>query len=251
MSAEFHCPFCGNEALIEVFDIWTDHSFLMETCCEGLNEAVNEELAEDAQASRGRSGSPWIRAKIEQAIGRPLRRVADDDGHLILDYALDVRPVKLSEAKDFVRKHHAHVKPPAGWKFGASIWNGGSTQIGVIMVGRPVSRMLDQKGDTLEVNRLCLNRDLPDPLRWNACSQLYAWAAREAEKRGYGRIITYLRDDEDGVSVKAAGWVAEHKSAGGSWDRKDRGRASENTVPKIRWAKSLKPKVRMPLLKAA
>ena len=120
------------------------------------------------------------------------------------------------------------------------------------MVGRPVSRILDQRGDTLEVNRLCLNRDLPDPLRWNACSQLYAWAARQTEARGYDRVITYIRNDEPGTSLKAAGWIAEAETAGGTRTRTKRQRSEHNTVPKVRWGKKLRPRTpRTQLLKAA
>jgi len=237
------CPFCGETEVLEVFDIFSDRSVMFETCCEMLHESVSIELSEAALEPRARSGPKWVRKLVEDAVGIPLRRLADHDGHLILDYSLEIRPVAQLDAKTFIREHHEHCsKPPAGWKFGAAIWNG-NLQIGVMMVGRPVSRMIDQKKDTLEVNRLCLNRGLPDPLRWNACSQLYSYAAREAEARGYGHIITYLRDDEDGTSVKAAGWVAETDSAGGDWAREGRPRESQNTGRKIRWGKKLKPRI--------
>lgn len=239
--ADETCLFCGEPVVLELFEVWTDHSFMIETCCEGMHEAVNWEMAEDANESRHRSGAGWIRSLIEKSIGRPMRRIADNDGQLLLDFTLDIQPVVFSEAAEFVEKHHAHCPRPVGWKFGASIWNG-HTQIGVVMVGRPVSRLIDQVGDTLEVNRLCLDRTLPDPLRWNACSQLYAWAARETASRGYSRIITYIREDEPGTSLKAAGWDIEAQSAGGSRARKNRPRKEHNKVPKVRWGKRLRPR---------
>lgn len=252
MSAGETCLFCGGEQTLEVSDIFTDRSVMFETCCEGLHEAVSMELSDAALAARARSGPKWVRQLVEDAIGQPLRRLADHNGHLILDYALDIREVEQRDAKAFVFQHHEHCrKPPAGWKFGAAIWNY-DIQIGVVMVGRPVSRMIDRNKDTLEVNRLCLNRDLPDPLRWNACSQLYSWSAREAEARGYSHIITYLREDEDGVSVKAAGWLPETTSSGGDWGRNERPRDSQNTGRKIRWGKTLKPRIkRAPMARAA
>ena len=70
---------------------------------------------------------------------------------------------------------------------------------GVAIVGRPVSRYLDD-GKTLEVNRLCTDGTK------NACSFLYAAAARAARAMGYQRIITYTLDTEGGASLRAAGW---------------------------------------------
>lgn len=61
----------------------------------------------------------------------------------------------------------------------------------VAIVGRPVSRYLDD-GFTLEVNRLC-----SDGAK-NACSILYAAAARAARAMGYRKIITYTLDTESG-----------------------------------------------------
>ena len=57
----------------------------------------------------------------------------------------------------------------------------------------------------VEVNRLCLTTAIAPELAWNGCSQLYGWAAREARKRGFEKIITYTLESESGVSLKAAG----------------------------------------------
>lgn len=70
---------------------------------------------------------------------------------------------------------------------------------GVAIVGRPVSRYLDD-GLTLEVNRLCTDGTK------NACSFLYGAAARAAKVLGYHRIVTYILDTESGVSLRASGW---------------------------------------------
>ena len=34
------CLFCGDPESVELFEVWTDHSFMLETCCEGLCEPL-------------------------------------------------------------------------------------------------------------------------------------------------------------------------------------------------------------------
>lgn len=92
-------------------------------------------------------------------------------------------PVSLSQANDFVEQHHRHHKPVRGHKFSIGCITDGRLAA-VAIVGRPVSRHLDD-GFTLEVNRLCSDGTK------NACSFLYAAAARAAKELGYRKIITY------------------------------------------------------------
>lgn len=78
-----------------------------------------------------------------------------------------------------------------------------------------MSRHLDD-GFTLEVNRLC-----SDGTR-NACSFLYAAAARAAKELGYRKIITYTLDTENGASLRAAGWTNAGIAGGKVWTGKRR-----------------------------
>lgn len=82
--------------------------------------------------------------------------------------------------------------------------------VGVVIVGRPVSRHLDN-GVTLEVTRLCTDGTK------NACSMLYGAAARAAKAMGYKKIITYILESESGVSLKAAGWQCFGITGGKQW----------------------------------
>ena len=66
---------------------------------------------------------------------------------------LKLVPVSLKEANTFVAEHHRHHKPVTGHKFSLGCTQEGQL-VGVAIVGRPVSRYLDD-GMTLEVNRLC------------------------------------------------------------------------------------------------
>ena len=90
---------------------------------------------------------------------------------------LTLIPVSLAQANEFVRQHHRHHKPVAGHKFSIGCSENGRL-CAVAIVGRPVSRYLDD-GFTLEVNRLCSDGTK------NACSILYAAAARAARAMGY------------------------------------------------------------------
>lgn len=85
---------------------------------------------------------------------------------------LELVPVTLAEANAFVKLHHRHHQPVIGHKFSIGLSDGEAIR-GIVIVGRPVSRHLDN-GLTLEVNRCCT-----DGIR-NGCSKLYRAAWRVA-----------------------------------------------------------------------
>ena len=127
---------------------------------------------------------------------------------------LTVKPMSLADANGFVAEHHRHHKPVRGHKFSLGCMANGHLA-GVAIVGRPVSRYLDD-GLTLEVNRLCTDGTK------NACSFLYGAAARAAKVLGYHRIITYILDTESGVSLRASGWRCAGLAGGREWTGKRR-----------------------------
>ena len=128
------------------------------------------------------------------------------------------RPIGWREAKAFVEATHRHHFSPQGWKFGAAAEKDGRT-VGVVMVGRPVSRMLAEKEPhTCEVIRLST-----DGTR-NACSFLYGVARRAAFELGWTRVITYILESEPGTSLRAAGWNFVRMAGGGEWTRPSRQR---------------------------
>lgn len=142
--------------------------------------------------------------------------------------SLRVIPCTLRAARAYVAQHHRHHRAPQGglWALAAS---DGVTVRGVAIVGRPVSRALDD-GATAEVTRLCT-----DGAR-NACSLLYAAARRAARALGYQRLITYTLPSEGGASLRAAGWRLDAETRGGRWSRGARARADDHpTERKLRW----------------
>lgn len=123
------------------------------------------------------------------------------------------------------------------WRFHNAVFNG-TTLIGVAVVGNPVAPALMRRG-ILEVNRLCVRRDTPAALRWNAASMLYGWCAREAERRGWQKIITYTRADEPGTSLEASGWKREATVRGRGWHNSRRRRSNRNSwIDKVRWSRT-------------
>ncbi len=123
-------------------------------------------------------------------------------------------PVSLKSANAFVSAFHRHHKPVTGHKFSIGCEENGKL-VGVVIVGRPVSRYLDD-GFTLEVTRLCTTGER------NTCSMLYSAAARAAKAMGYRKIITYTLDTENGASIRAAGWTCTGLAGGIRWTGKRR-----------------------------
>jgi len=230
------CLLCGAPFELELLDLYDDHHFTFTACCEAAYEWGVDLLN---YGSKDEKLAMMRFLGVEEFAGAELRRVADDGlGVLVLDYKLHIRPIARDKARAFVAEHHTHNKPTVSWRYGAAIYNAG-TLMGVAMCGRPVARMLDGK-TIVEVNRVCVRRDVPDVYRWNACSMLYGWSAREAKRRGFAKIITYTLESEPAVTMRAVGWKAAARTKGGSWNRPGRARSdTAPTVPKIRWERAL------------
>jgi len=135
---------------------------------------------------------------------------------------MDAIPIPLGEANDFVKVHHRHHRAVVGHKFSIAAIHDDKI-VGVVIIGRPVSRRRDD-GLTLEVSRLCT-----DGTR-NACSFLYGRAARAAFALGYKRIGTYIRFDEDGYSLRGAGWRLVAATPGRSWSVPSRPRVDKTKL---------------------
>ena len=132
------CMFCGEAEVVDLMEVWHGHEFMLDTCCEALHESILDDMRDDPKYS----AQLLRRLGVEVVMGAQLRRVAACVEGYRLDCKLEIRPIEQAGAKLFVREHHRHCKPPAGWRFGAGIWNAW-TLIGVVMVGRPVARGFD------------------------------------------------------------------------------------------------------------
>jgi hypothetical protein len=134
---------------------------------------------------------------------------------------LELQPITIREAQEFIAKHHRHHPPPVGAKFAVGVSCDG-TLAGVATIGRPVARMLDD-GWTLEVTRVCTLNGFK-----NAASMLYAAAWRASRAMGYKRLISYILKTEEGTSLVAAGYKEIGVAGGGSWNRGERARIDKH-----------------------
>lgn len=144
-----------------------------------------------------------------------------------------VVPLTLKQANGLISELHRHHKPVVGHRFSIGAESDGKL-VAAVVVGRPVSREVDQYR-VAEVTRL-----VTDGTR-NACSLLYAAAARAAQAMGFDLIQTYILESEPGTSLKASGWLLVGTTRGGTgmtrlaaardertspWDRSRGGRRS-------------------------
>ena len=144
---------------------------------------------------------------------------------------LHIVPIGLRSANQFVSQHHRHHGPTAGHKFSIGVANSDGALCGAAIAGRPVARMLDD-GRHLEVLRVCTDGTA------NACSMLYAAVRRTALAMGYkpDNVLTYTLRDESGASLRAAGWIRDGMTSGGSWGRPSRTRTDRHPIDaKVRW----------------
>lgn len=243
------CPFCGEPFRLEVADVHLEaRAFALDGCCSAAVEDSLAWLAEPA----GSPDAPDRRdvcAFFRRELGVTLRAVHLDaalglrfgGGGLVLDFGLESCAVTLAQAKAYVRAHHRHAdRPPAGWRWGHGLRNGPDL-VALAMVGRPSARALDA-ATTVEVTRLVVDEGV-GRLAWCACSSLYAAAAREAQRRGFERVVTYTLEGELGTSLRAAGWEPDRHvpAARRGWDRPSRPRPGSRPSPaKVRWQRRLR-----------
>ena len=139
------------------------------------------------------------------------RPVQPEGAGSIPDSPLRIVSIELKELNLLVAKFHRHHKPVQGHRFSIGVECGGQL-VGACSVGRPTARLTDQR-KTLEVTRL-----VTDGTK-NACSILYAAAARAGKALGYEKIQTFILESELGASLRAAGWQFDGESGGGDWNR--------------------------------
>ena len=147
---------------------------------------------------------------------------------------LSIRPLTLAQANTLIEKLHRHHKKVTGHRFSLGAYRKNEL-VGAVVVGRPVSRELDQY-DIAEVTRLVTDGS------HNVCSFLYSAAARVAREMGFYKIQTYILDSEPGTSLISAGWDYEVRTSGGNWNhswRKGR-REDQPMCCKIRYGKILR-----------
>jgi len=145
-------------------------------------------------------------------------------------------PCSNERAKRYVEMLHRHHGSSVQARFSLAIVDESGAVRGVAMVGRPVARVIDD-GLTLEVNRVATDGCE------NACSALYGASRRVAKEMGYHKLITYIREDEPGTSLRAAGWRFEETIRARSWNMPSRPRTDKTEIVRRgRWSVILNPR---------
>lgn len=153
--------------------------------------------------------------------------------------ALRVIPLTLAQLNAFVELHHRHHKKVQGHRFSLGVVDDNNLVtdlVGACSVGRPVARGCDPYL-TAEVTRL-----VTDGTK-NACSILYAAAARACAAMGFKKIQTYILESEPGTSLKASGWHLDGHTVAGDWNHSKANAGTRRTDQpmgvKQRWVKEL------------
>src|ERR1019366_2195690 len=141
-------------------------------------------------------------------------------------------PIKY--ARQWVQSVHRRIPELTGAMWCLGLWDGAEMR-GLAVVGRPSARTLDvparQRIGTVEVVRVAVIEGTP-----NGCSMLYGGCARAGRAMGLDGMLTYIHDDETGVSRPAAGGVKARATDGGEWPRPSRERKRVlDSKPKTRW----------------
>lgn len=154
---------------------------------------------------------------------------------------LRVVPLTLAQANATVARWHRHHKPVVGHRFSLGCMRGNDL-CGAVIVGRPVARNTAQY-HVAEVTRL-----VTDGTK-NACSILYAAAARACAAMGFTSVQTFILASEPGTSLKAAGWERVGVAKGHDWNCKsmnitkswlfDDYRKRDQMDDKVKWEKVL------------
>ena len=180
-----------------------------------------------------RSDARYCSARCRQRICRAVTNVT------LEEKPLSLKPISMEAAQEFVKQYHRHNKEVKfGPRFATSVVDASGEVWGVAIVSHPINRMLNHKGYTAEVRRVCTKPNAP----LNCCSMLYSACWKAWRAMGGTKAITYTLQSESGTSLKASGWQQKAASkghkVGTSWDTHPRKAKVEGTVvvePKWRW----------------
>jgi len=130
-----------------------------------------------------------------------------------------------------VRETHRHLPKLQGGLFAAA-WQLDGEIVGVAIAGNP-SRVWQRERKIVISRVATIGAE-------NACSALYGSLCRAAKALGYVEAWSYTLPEEDGTSLRAAGFEDMGLTLGGSYDRPCRHRDEPvRSEPKRRWRRRL------------
>lgn len=144
---------------------------------------------------------------------------------------INVVPCTVKAALKWVRETHRHLPKLQGGLFAVAC-ESDLEIVGVGIAGNPSRVWQGQR-------KIVLSR-IATTGKENACSAVYGALCRAAKALGYHEAWTYTLPEEDGTSLRAAGFVDMGMTQGGSYDRPSRAREFPvRPEPKRRWRRRL------------
>lgn len=147
---------------------------------------------------------------------------------------LTLRSCTVKQAQAWVKQHHRHLKKLGGARWAVAVHDADTDEcLGVAVVTNgPAAWEGTHKAN---LARVAVIDGVP-----NACSMLYGAVCRAAKALGYSEVWTYTLEDEQGTSLRAAGFTFRGYTSGGSHSRVGRERSDpEQGGPKGRWCREL------------
>ena len=146
---------------------------------------------------------------------------------------INVIPCTVKAALKWVRETHRHLPKLQGGLFAVAC-EANLEIVGVGIAGNPSRVWQGQR--KVVISRVATTG------HENACSAIYGALCRAAKARGYHEAWTYTLPEEDGRSLRAAGFVDMGVTEGGSYSRPSRAREFPvRPEPKRRWLRRLAP----------
>ncbi|MDB6014787.1 MAG: MPMin1 gp31 [Gammaproteobacteria bacterium] len=142
-----------------------------------------------------------------------------------------VLPCTVKAALKWVRETHRHLPRLQGGLFAVAC-ESELEIVGVGIAGNPSRVWQGQR-------KIVISR-VATVGRENACSAVYGALCRASKALGYHEAWTYTLPEEDGTSLRAAGFRDMGMTTGGSYDRPSRAREFPvRPEPKRRWLRRL------------
>lgn len=148
-------------------------------------------------------------------------------------------PITGRAARAWIAETHRHLPRLQGALFAVAVARDDAI-VGVATAGNPPPEW--QGRPTFIISRCAALPGLPGYGRHAApvCSMLYSALCRAGRALGYREVWTYSLPDEDGRSIRAAGFEYMGETKGGEWDTPARRRGpAVNAEPKGRWRRML------------
>ena len=161
---------------------------------------------------------------------------------------MKIIPVTGRAALRWIEEHHRHLPKLQGALFGAGVGNDAGELVGVGTVGNP-PRVWQGTG-RMVISRVAVIPNLPTVIDSRgrehaspACTMLYRALCRAGQSLGYIEAWTYTLPDEDGRSLRAAGftfmgWTERERPEGYSRPSRPRSAAVRPEI-KGRWMRDL------------